>query len=45
MQNTGDPLCQGGPVVPPAAAVVNDSDALSPTEPGHPAREYLGMNE
>ena len=36
MQNTGDPLCQGGSVVPPATEVINDPDALSPSDPHHP---------
>ena len=44
MRNTGDPLAHGGPVAPPATAVVNDPDALSPSEPHYPAREFLGLN-
>ncbi|NKB71928.1 MAG: sulfatase-like hydrolase/transferase [Candidatus Latescibacteria bacterium] len=42
-QSTDDPLVQGRPIVPPAAAQINDPDGLAPKDQRFPAREYLGI--
>jgi N-sulfoglucosamine sulfohydrolase len=44
MARTDDPLCSGPTVIPPAAAVVNDPDSLSPgKDPHFPARQFMGL--
>ena len=44
MDETDDPLLRGSVVVPPATAVINDPDSLSPGKDEHfPARTFMGL--